>query len=317
VIGIGLRDLEEAISAKADALQRVFSDMSMELDELGKSMLELRGDEKQAAREKQKELRTKQRELAADINTWRERARAVRHQSSISSLQTYLEELSTLGEEAITAAVERTRALIESGGSDVSQEERADLRQEQTPAQRLLERARTDYFMRGSDVSAREREAVTFANITGMAQDDAALAEMEGALDDGDPLVREVASLTVIQILRFRALRFADLDAAHLAAKRLTQLGHPAVVPVLIEIVETPRSGFIQGEEEAVESDNTRTRLIALLRLVEWHTADAEQAVRGRLRDREEKIVRVAERALDLFPDPWTGPLKKPSHPGA
>ena len=45
------------------------------------------------------------------------------------------------------------------------------------------------------------------------------------------------------------SLRFADLDAAHLAAKRLTQLGHPAVVPVLIEIVETPRSGFIQGEE--------------------------------------------------------------------
>ena len=95
------------------------------------------------------------------------------------------------------------------------------------------------------------------------------------------------------------------------------ELDHAAVVPVLIEIVETPRSGFIQRDEEAVESDNTRTRLIALLRLVEWHTADAEQAVRGRLRDREEKIVRVAERALDLFPDPWSGPLKKPSRPGA
>jgi len=312
VIGLGLRQLEEVVSAKADALQRVFSELSTELDDLGKLMLELRGDEKQAAREKQKELREKQRELAEAINEWRARARGVRHQSSITKLVAFLDELALLEEPEVNAAIEHTRMLIESGGEQVADEQPGDLLAVQTPAQRLIERARTDYLLRGPDVGVREREAVMFANRTGMAQDDAALAELEEALDDGDVLVKEVAYLTVIQLLRSRAIQFADLDEAHRAVKRLVTLDHPAVIPVLIEIVESPRSGYVRNADETVESDNTRTRLIALLRLVEWHTADAEAAVRSRLRDRDKQIVQVAMRALDLFPDPWSGPLKKP-----
>jgi hypothetical protein len=49
---------------------------------------------------------------------------------------------------------------------------------------------------------------------------------------------------------------------------------------------------------------------VAVLRLIEWHTPDARQAVQARLFDRDEQIVRAAERALELFPGEWSGPLK-------
>lgn len=310
MIGIGLRQLEEVVNAQAEARQREFIQLSTELDDFGKQMLELRGEEKQAARTKQKELRAQQQELAEDINRWRQRARDVTHQSGTQSLLAFLDELEALGVNEVTRAVQRTRQLLESGSSDDDEPQQPEMFLEQTPAQRLLERARSDYVLRGTDVGVREREAVTFANQTGMAQDDHVLEELRASLEETDPLVREVAQLTMIQLLRFRAVRFADLDAAHLAVKELTKLHHPAVVPVLIEILEQPRSGFVNGDQQA---DNGASRLIALLRLVEWHTADAEQAVRARLRDRDKKIVRVAQRALDLFPPPWSGPLKKPA----
>ena len=310
MIGIGLRQLEEVITEHADSLQRKFIQLSSTLDDLGKQMLELRGDEKKTARMKQKDLRMQQQELAEEINRWRKRARDVTHQSGMQSLLAYLDELESLGVDGVSYAVKRTRQLMESGGDGETNQPQAPAFREQTAVQRLLERARTDYILRGTDVGVREREAVTFANQTGMAQNDQVLQELRAGLDDGDPLVREVAYLAIIQLLRFRAVRLADLDAAHLAVKELAKLNHTAVIPVLIEILEQPRSGFVHGDQEA---DNGSSRLVALLRLVEWHTADAEQAVRGRLRDRDKQIVRVASRALDLFPAPWTGPLKKPT----
>jgi hypothetical protein len=59
-----------------------------------------------------------------------------------------------------------------------------------------------------------------------------------------------------------------------------------------------------------VDADNGRSRLVALLRLVEWHTADAQAALRGRKFDRDPAIVRAAAKALELFPGDWSGPLK-------
>ncbi|MBN2557016.1 MAG: hypothetical protein JXA97_13870 [Anaerolineales bacterium] len=310
MIGIGLRQLEEVINARADALQREFIDLSSQLNDLGRDLLELRGDERQAARERQKLMRQKQQALAEEVNTWRERARAVTHQPGKDFLLAYFDELETLGFDEISRAVQRSRVLIETGGGTAAEDEIPPAFIEQTPVQRLIERARTDYVLRGKDVGVREREAVTFANRRGAAQDDNTLAEMMAAMSDGDALVRELAGLTTIQLLRFRALRSADLEIAHQAVKELAKLTLPAVVPALIEILEQPRTGFVEGEEGPQEGDNSRSRMVALLRLVEWHTPDAEQAVRGRLRDRDSQIIRVAQRALDLFPDPWAGPLK-------
>jgi HEAT repeat protein len=175
----------------------------------------------------------------------------------------------------------------------------------------LLSRARTSYDMRMSDPTERRRAAVQFANTPGYALDDSLLQEIEAALDDPDPLVRETALFTAMEIYRFRAIRTADLAVAHQAVKKLAAVNHHSVVPILIEILENPRSGYIRSGDEMVETDNNRSRMVALLRLVEWHTPAARQALQMRLHDPDKAIVAAARKALDLFPGPWSGPLKK------
>jgi hypothetical protein len=164
--------------------------------------------------------------------------------------------------------------------------------------------------MRSSDVSIRQREAVAFANRPGIAQDDDVLRELDSVIDDEDPIVRELAILTIIQLQRFRAMRVADLDVAHDAVQYLAGLNHTAAIPVLIEVLENPRSGYIEENGNPVERDNNRSRMVALLRLVEWHTPEAQLAIQGRKFDKDPHIIRAAERALDLFPGAWEGPLK-------
>ncbi len=181
-----------------------------------------------------------------------------------------------------------------------------------TQAGRLLARARTEYDLRGPDTALRMRAAVEFANRPGMAQDDATLAEFESALEDEDPMVREVATLATVQLHRFRALRSADLDLAHISVQRLAKINHPVVIPALIEIVEKPRSGYAAADSGAEERDNNRSRMVALLRLVEWHTAEAQKALKARQFDRDHHIVMAAARALELFPGVWTGPSRGP-----
>ena len=136
------------------------------------------------------------------------------------------------------------------------------------------------------------------------------MAEIEAAIDDSDPLVRELAILTTAQLHRFRALRVADLDVVHESVQYLSRMTHTSVIPILVEILESPRTGFIIEEGETIESNNDRSRMVALLRLVEWHTTEAKAAVQARHFDRDEHIVKAADRALELFPDPWSGPLK-------
>ncbi len=51
--------------------------------------------------------------------------------------------------------------------------------------------------------------------------------------------------------------------------------------------------------------------MVALLRLVELHTPEAKAAVHGRQTDRNKEIATAARKALDLFPGPWKGPLKR------
>jgi hypothetical protein len=318
MIAMGIRQVEDALNHKGDQIQREFVELSDELDDLGRKILETRGEERVALREKQKSLRTRQVELAEEVNIWRDRARQVKQQRGLDGLRAYLEELLTLEEPVVTPAVEQSLHLME-----LPEEERLKYfsSEEQkgatTPAGRLIERARMEYDLRTSDNALRQRAAVEFSNRPGIAQDDAILAEIEAALDDQDPIVRETLVLTAIQLHRFRAMRTADLDVAHESVKRLCEINHPGVIPVLIEIVENPRSGFTREGSESVEVENNRSRLIALLRLIEWHTAEAQNCVRTRLFDRDPHIIKAAKRALELFPDPWTGPLKQSEKPSS
>jgi hypothetical protein len=306
VIGQGLRQLQEALNRKAGAVQQEFIAVGEKLQALSRKIAEARGADPAPLIAEQEALREKQRTLAEEVNLWRERARGALRQQGDEALRAYLGELQAAGDEAVSAAVEQVRHLL-----DASEEELARLAQSRTqaksttPAGRLIERARTEYDLRGQDPAPRQKAAVEFANRAGMAQDDEALAELEGAVGDADPLVDEVATLTLIQVHRFRAMRLGDLDAVHNSVQRLASVHHPAVIPILIEIVETPRTGFRQGAGGMVEGNNSRSREAALTRLVEWHTPEAQAAVRARQRDRDARSAQDATRALDFYSGEW------------
>jgi len=310
-IGIGLRQVQQAVDRKADAVQQQFIDLSDELDELGRQMLEVSDEERTSIKEQQKELRARQLDIAEEVNLWRTRARQVLQQPGVSSLRSFLNELIELDEELITPTVERALMLLDLPPEERLQQEVEKEVEAQTPAGRLLERARTDFDLRSSDSGVRQREAVTFANQAGRAQDQAIVDEIAAAITDPDPLVKELAILTTIQLYRFRANRLADLESAHQAAQYLAGINHPAVIPVLIEIVENPRVGYVQEGGENVQKDNSRSRMVAVLRLVEWHTAEAQKTLKALKFDRDPHIVKAAERALELFPGQWAGKINR------
>lgn len=311
MIGLGLRQVQDALNRKADEIQREFVTTSERLDEIGRLILEANEDDRRDMRVDQASLRQRQQVLADEINQWRERGRRVLTQSGQTALRVYLNELLALEDPHITPAVKHALYLMDAPEDELARlAESPERNSTVTPASRLLTRARTEYDLRGADPVVRHRTAVEFANRPGMAQDDDAIAEIEASMTDADPLVRETAALTAIQLHRFRALRVADLDLSHRSAQRLAQINNPAAIPVLVEILEKPRTGFAAGEAGPEERDNARSRMVALLRLVEWHTGDAQKALRARQFDRDANIVKAAARALDLFPGEWTGPLK-------
>lgn len=307
MIGLGLRQLQDALNRQADTVQREFIAVSERLKVIGQRLVESRETEHERLLAEQQELRLRQREIAAAVNVWRERAREAALKGEGDELRAYLDELWQQGEESVRPAIEQVRRLL-----DAPPEERARVSESRAVARaamavgRLIERARIEYDLRGADPGPRQRAAVEFSNRPGMAQDEAAILAVEAGMDDPDPMVREVALLTTIQLHRFRAMRLADLEAAHESVKRLARINHPAVIPALIEILATPRSGFVQARE----ARNGNSRLVALTRLIEWHTAAAQAAVQARQFDLDPNIVRVAVRALELFPGEWFGPLE-------
>jgi hypothetical protein len=316
VLGLGLKQLQDALNRKADEIQREFVAMSDELDDIGKQILQARGEETKDLRARQLELRQRQQELADVVNVWRERSRAVLTQRGAMSLRAYLDELEALNEEGLKAAIQHVRFILDAPEEELAKLAQGDTKREATtPAGRLIERARTSYEMRTGDYAYRQRTAVEFANRPGMAQDDAALQELQTFLEDTDPIVREIALLTTFQIHRFRAMRLADLQKAHESVEYLAQASHPSLIPILIEVLEKPRTGFYQSDEGAVEKDNRESRLRALQRLAELHTADAQAAIRARLFDRDSRIVNAASEILNQDPGVWKGPstAKPPS----
>ena len=314
-IGIGLRYVQEALERKASAVQHEFIMLSDRLQELGRQMLEADDEEKIKIRELQKDLKAEQQVIAEDVNRWRSRAREVTRQPGVSSLKACLNDLLELNEETITPAIQNALIMLETPPEERGFAEEQPILVHQTPVGRLLERSRSEFDLRASDPGMRMKEAIAFANRPGMAQEEDILVEIAAAMDDPDPLTREIAIFTAIQLFRFRAIRLADLEQAHSAVQQLAQIQHVAVVPVLIEILEQPRVGYIEEGGESIQTDTSRSRMVALLKLVEWHTAEAQLAMRKLKFDRDPHIVKAAKRALELFPEQWNGVLPDPKNP--
>ena len=313
MFALGLRQVQQALDSKADQIQREFIAAGDELEELGRHLLEGSPDDRDAIRDKQRLLRDRQQGLALEVNEWRDRARSVRSQSGQHALRDFLNQLRELDDPLLNPAVDHALYLL-----DAPEEELESLLAQQesttavtTEAGRLIQRARTELDLRGGDSGARARAAVEFANRPGIAQKDEVIEEIEAAIEDQDPMVQEVAILTAVQLHRFRCMRVADLDQAHTSIQKIAALNHPSAIPVLVEVVENPRTGFIQSEDGGMEeATNGRSRMVAILRLIEWHTAEARLVVYQMRFDQDPNIVKTAKKALELFPDDWTGPLK-------
>jgi hypothetical protein len=299
MVNQGLRQLHEALNHKADTVQREFIVVGDKLRALGRRITESHGEEQQALLAEQEALHQNRQALAEEVNIWRDRARNALRGMGEAQLRAYLTELIAAGDEGVRAAAERVLLLM-----NATEEELAEMATKQiqarptTPAGRLVERARTEFDLRGQDPAPRQRSAVEFANRSGMAQNDATLAELEAALSDPDPMVQEMITLTMIQIYRFRAVRLADLDIGLASTKRLTQINHPAAIPALIDIAQAHRTGFTHSDNLVIESSNRPLREAAILRLVAWNTPQALAAVNARRQDRDSYIVEVANRAL-------------------
>lgn len=306
MIGQELRQLQQVLDQKADAIQRDFMVAGDELNVLTHLLTKVEGAQRDGLLAEQAELRLKQQALADDINLWRDRARAVMRQPSDAALLSLLKEIALVDDESVRPAVEHVRHLLKLTTDELDQMRQSQLRAGPTTvAGRLIERARTEHELRGVPPGPRQQAAFELANRSGLAQNDQALAELEAALADDDPMVKEVAALTLIQVHRFRALNLGDLEAALVSVQRLARLRNPAVVPVLIEILQTPRTGYVAGPAGLQSGNNRRVRELALSSLADWHTAQAQMAVRASQHDRDSEIAQDATHLLEWFPGEW------------
>ena len=308
-----LRRLQETLNHKAEVYQREFIAISEQLRPYPRRITDEVNPE---AREKliteMNNLQEQQRTLADLVNVWRDRARETLRQSGDEALRAYLAELKGTEDLFVQEAAERVLFVM-----DAPEEELAKLAAEvaprdvapTTPVGRLIERAGKEFDLRGVDPRPRRAAAIEFANRPGMIKDDEALAELEASLNHPDPLTREIIIQTLIQLHRIRAMRLAELDIAHNSVKRLRQIEDPSVVPVFIEILQNPRNGYVAGDDgQSVQTDNDRSRRVALGGLVEWHTPEAQRAVQQCQYDRDPQIVKLAAVALELYPGEWKGP---------
>ena len=299
MVNQALRQLQEALNRQADAIQREFIAVGDQLRILSRTVAETRGPELPALQAEHKARHDQQQDLAEAVNLWRDRARLALRPMPEPALRAFLRDLLAQGDEGVRSAAERVHFILDATDEQLAQLAAKPVQAKpQTPSGRLIERARTEFDLRGKDPAPRQRTAIEFANRPGLAQDDAALAELAKALDDPDPLVVETITLTVIQIHRFRAMRLADLDIGLTSTRQLVQLQHPAAIPILIEIAQTHRTGFTRTDNLVIEASNRALREAALRRLAEWNTAPALAAVQARRHDRDNYIAELASRIM-------------------
>ncbi len=303
-----LRELAIVLDRKAAAIQREFTSIADNLAILRRKWVEEEETERPRIVKEQEALKDKQMLLADQVNVWRDRIRAIENPSGEKAMLTALEELLGCGDVEVVEAVKRAKQIMA-----MDPEEKAALFNKaaaataNTPVGRLVQRAQTSYDLRSGGARVRQETAVEFSNRSGMSQDESIIADLEAALEDPDPVVSDVAIRTLVQILRFRAVRAAELDTGQAAVQKLVKIQNPVVIPVLIEILKNPRQGYLLVDGNLQEGSNGPARLLALIALVEFRTKEAQDVIRMRRFDKDPNIANAAERALEAFPGEWSG----------
>ncbi len=303
-----LRELAMVLDRKVNTIQREFTSLADQLAVLRRKWSEEEDTERPKIVKEQEVLKEKQLLLAEQVNVWRDRIRAIENPSGEKALLASLDEFLECGDAEVIAAVQRAKQIMA-----MDPEEKAALFNKaatatsNTPVGRLIQRAQGSYDLRNGGPGVRQEVAVEFSNRSGMAQDESIIPELEAAMQDSDPVVSDVTLRTLVQILRYRAVRVAELDTAQAAVQKLVKIQSSIVVPVLIEILKNPRQGYVVVDGSLQEGSNGPARLMALIALVEFHTKEAQDVIRMRRYDKDPNIAVAAERALQAFPGDWKG----------
>jgi hypothetical protein len=318
MIGQALSQLKEALNLKADAVQHDFTAVSDQLQALARKISEVSAVEPEAIEAlnaEREKLYDRRDALAAEINQWRDLGRAAIRLADDAAAKAFVDELmanpQAAAEAGIVTAAEHVRFMLNASDEELEALEQANRPTEPTTAVgRLLERARTNFDLRGPDREPRRQAAFEFANRPGMLQDEASCTELLATLPapgetPRDKIILETAVLTLMQIYRLRALRLGELDASAEAVQDLLKLkayAGLALLPILIEIATTARMGFKQAEAGIVETDNQAVRLLALRSMAGARTPEVQTALRLCQHDRVEAIAAEASRQLSQFP---------------
>jgi hypothetical protein len=296
------------LERKVTAIQREFTSLADQLGVLRRKWSEEEETERPRIIKEQETLKEKQLVMAELVNVWRDRLRAIENPAGEKAMLAAMDELLGCGDPEVVEAVHRAKQILA-----MNPEEKAALFNKaaaataNTPVGRLVQRAQSSYDLRSGGPKVRQETAVEFSNRSGMSQDDTVITELEAALEDPDPVVTDLALRTLVQILRFRAVRAAELDSGMTAVQKLVKIKDPIVIPVLIEILKNPRQGYILVDGNLQEGSNDSARLLALIALVEFRTKEAQDVMRMRRYDKDPNIAKAAERALEAFPGDWTG----------
>src|SRR5687768_2155192 len=97
-----LGQLQQVLSQKADSVQHEFVAISEELHLIGRRLIEARGEGTEPFVAEQAALVERQQVLAAEVNLWRDRTRAVQRQPGEDALRAYLAELAAAGDTTVT-----------------------------------------------------------------------------------------------------------------------------------------------------------------------------------------------------------------------
>jgi hypothetical protein len=303
-----LRELAIVLDRKVTAIQKEFTSIADRLAVLRRKWSEEEEPERPKIVKEQEALKEKQLVLADQVNIWRDRIRAIENPSGEKATQEALEEMLGCGDPEVVEAVQKAKQFFAMDPEEKAAFfNKAVAATSNTPVGRLIQRAQSSYDLRNGGPGVRQEAAVEFANRSGMAQEDSIIPELETASQNSDPIIADVALRTLVQILRFRAVRAAELDTVQTAVQKLVKIPSQVVVPVLIEILKNPRQGYIMVDGNLQEGNNATSRLQALIALVDWRTKDAQDAIRLRRYDKDENIANAAERALQAFPGEWSG----------
>jgi len=138
VLGVGLRQVQDALNKKADEIQHQFVAVSEELETVGRKMLEVRGEDRAQLQSEQTALRAKQAVLADEVNLWRERARAVVQQRGESGLRAYMAELEGMGDPMVAFSARQAIEFLDAPEEALERFQAGQDAGPKTPAGRLL-----------------------------------------------------------------------------------------------------------------------------------------------------------------------------------